>query len=51
MTPVLCISNLEVHKDQANPRDYGCNELLIAPFSPPELIAAVRRNVVITNAT
>ena len=51
MTPVLCVSNLELHKDQTNPRDYGCNEILIAPFSPPDLIAAVRRNIAMPSAT
>ena len=50
-TPVLCLSNLEIHHhDKTNPRDYGCNEILIAPFSPPDLIAAVKRNIAIPNA-
>ena len=49
-TPVLCLSNLEIHHhEKTNPRDYGCNEILIAPFSPPDLIAAVRRNVAVPN--
>jgi CheY-like chemotaxis protein len=51
-TPVLCLSNLDIHHhSKTNPRDYGCSEILIAPFSPPELIAAVKRNIAMPNAT
>jgi two-component system, cell cycle response regulator DivK len=50
MTPVLCLSNFEIAPDKADPRDYGCNEILVAPFSPPDLIAAVRRNIAMPSA-
>jgi CheY-like chemotaxis protein len=46
-TPVLCLSNLEIQPDKTDPRDYGCSEILIAPFSPPDLIAAVKRNIAV----
>src|SRR5688500_11507633 len=35
MTPVLCISNSELRN--TDPGEYGCNEIIVAPFSPPEL--------------
>jgi two-component system, cell cycle response regulator DivK len=48
MIPVLCISNIELRN--IDPGEYGCNEIIVAPFSPPDLIAAIRRNVAMPNA-
>lgn len=42
-TPILCMTSLDI--SPADARQHGCAELFIKPFSPPELVAAVRRNL------
>lgn len=42
-TPILCMTSLDINAADAT--RHGCVELISKPFSPPELVAAVRRNI------
>ena len=42
-TPILCISSLDVQEVDAT--QHGCTELVLKPFSPPVLVAAVRKHI------
>lgn len=43
--PVICVTGLDISVDSARGR--GCTDLLKKPFPPQDLIAVVRRNMLI----